>query len=328
MFETVSFLLFLSVFNNFKMKKLGQFISKNFFLAVSHFPLWLLYGFSSASYFVLRYILRYRQQVIQTNLRNSFPEKSAAEIKAIHGAFLRHFCDLVFETIKALTISEKEMKKRFLIKNPEVVNQFYDQNRSVILFAAHLGNWEWFISMPYYFQHRPVTLYQKLSSGFMDGMVRYCRERTGILAAESANGYKTIAGFAAQNIPTITLIIGDQSPVRKSSKHWVRFLNQDTAFLVGADRIAKKNNQLVVYPSFSSPRRGYYEVELKLIEADAATSGDSTHIIDLYAQYLEQDIIKNPALWLWSHRRWKLKEAVQKVGQLLFFIQSIFEKLV
>lgn len=290
------------------MKKLTHFISKKFFLIVSHLPLGVLYGFSSASYFVLRYIVRYRHQVIESNLRRSFPDKGDAEIKDIHSAFLRHFCDLVFETIKALTISKEELKRRFVIKNPEVVNQFYEQNRSVILFAAHLGNWEWFVAMPYYFLHRPVSLYQKLSSGVMDELVRNCRERTGILAAESANGYKTIATFAAKNIPTITLIIGDQSPVRKSSKHWVRFLNQDTAFLVGADRIAKKNNQVVVYPSFSSPRRGYYEVELKLIETDAATSGDSTHIIDLYAQYLEQDIIKNPALWLWSHRRWKLKK--------------------
>lgn len=290
------------------MEKFTHFIFRKFFLAVSNLPLGGLYGFSTASYFVLRYILRYRHKVIESNLRHSFPEKSEAEIKAIHGAFLRHFCDLVFETIKALTISEQELKKRFLIKNPEVVNQFYGQNRSAILFAAHLGNWEWFIAMPYYFHHRPVTLYQKLSSSFMDEMVRYCRERTEVLAAESASGYKTIAGFAAKNIPTITLIIGDQSPGRKSSKHWLRFLNQDTAFLVGTDRIAKKNNQVVVYPSFTSPRRGYYEVELKLIEADAATSGDSTHIIDLYAQYLEQDIVRNPSLWLWSHRRWKLKK--------------------
>lgn len=290
------------------MKKLGSYMARCFFLAVSHLPLRVLYFFSTVSYLILRYIVRYRERVVDSNLRRSFPGKSEVEIKAIHRAFLRHFCDLVFETIKALTISEEELRKRFLIKNPEVVNQFFDQNRSVILFAAHLGNWEWFISMPYYFKHRPVTLYQKLSSEFMDGMVRYCRERTGVLAAESANGYKTIASFAAQNIPTITLIIGDQSPVSKSSKHWVRFLNQETAFLVGTDRIAKKNNQVVVYPSFSSPRRGYYEVELKLVEADAGGVGQSTHIIDRYAQLLEQDIISSPELWLWSHRRWKIEK--------------------
>ncbi len=290
------------------MKKIGYFISKKFLFAASHLPLCVLYGFSTLSYLILRYIVRYRHQVIESNLHQSFPQKSKKEIKAIHSAFLRHFCDFVFETLKALTISKDELLKRIVIKNPEVVNQFFDQKRSVLLFSAHFGNWEWFICMPYYFQHKPVTLYQKLSNELMDEMTRYCREHTGVLAAESANGYKTIAGLAAQNIPSITLIIGDQSPVRKSTKHWIQFLGQETAFLVGADRIAKKTDQVVVYPSFTMPRRGYYEVELKLIEDHSAESGDSTKIIDLYAKYLEQDIIKNPALWLWSHRRWKLKK--------------------
>ncbi len=293
------------------MKKIGRYIAEKFLFAASHLPLWVLYGFSTLSYFVLRYIVRYRHQVIESNLRHSFPEKSDAEIKAIHSTFLRHFCDLVFETLKALSISEQELLKRFVIKNPEVVNRYYEQNRSVLLFAAHFGNWEWFISMPIYFKHRPVTLYQQLSSGLMDKMVRYCRERTGVLAAESANGYKTIAGLAAQHIPSITLIIGDQSPVRKSSKHWVTFLHQETAFLVGTDRIAEKMDQVVVYPSFTSPRRGYYEVELKLIEDQVAAGGDSSQIIERYAKFLEQDIEKNPSLWLWSHRRWKLKKPLE-----------------
>ena len=54
----------------------------------------------------------YRKEVIITNLKKSFPEKSEQEIKKIHRDFKRFLCDMVVETIKSLSISEKEAVKR------------------------------------------------------------------------------------------------------------------------------------------------------------------------------------------------------------------------
>lgn len=290
------------------MKNFQNRLAQQCFLLLSRLPLSVLYVFSTACYGIMYYAIGYRKKAIAGNLKRSFPKKTDEELQRIHKRFMKHFCDQMFETIKALTISEKELKKRFRIRNPEVVNAFYSQNRSVLLFAAHYGNWEWFISMPFYFKHQPLSLYQQLSSELMDFMMKYCRERTGVVAAESAKGYKTIADYAAKGIPTISLIIGDQSPTRKSAKHWVQFLNQETAFLVGTDRIAKKTNQVVVYPSVTSPRRGYYEIDIQVIDDLSNPLSDSTRIIDEYARLLESDIQRDPSLWLWSHRRWKVKK--------------------
>ena len=126
-----------------------------------------------------------------------------------------------------------------------------------------------------------------------------------MICIESNKGYRAIVGFAERNVLTVSILAGDQSPQKDGAKHWVQFFNQKTAFLVGAARIAKKSNQVVVFPSFTKKHRGYYEVEFKVIEDEAKTKSTS-EIIDSYAGLLEETIINSPELWLWSHRRWKL----------------------
>ena len=86
---------------------------------------------------------------------------------------------------------------------------------------------------------------------------------------------------------------------------WLDFLNQPTAFLLGANKIARKLEQAVVYPHFKKVGRGHYEVEMILIHPGQDESGDHP-IIRNYAARLEESIHQDPALWLWSHRRWKL----------------------
>ena len=39
------------------------------------------------------------------NLENSFPLLSLSELKTIEQEFYHHYCDVLFEAIKALTIS-------------------------------------------------------------------------------------------------------------------------------------------------------------------------------------------------------------------------------
>ena len=272
--------------------------------AVSTLPMLILYLLSDFAYLVLFYLVRYRRRVVNTNLKNSFPNKTESEIKAIEKAFYQHFCDIMIESIKVLTISNKEMQKRFLLKNPDLIQKYYDEKRSIMLYTAHQGNWEWLAFLPLFVHYQAIALYYPQSSKYFDTLMKTIRERFGVLCIESNRGYKTISGFADRNIQTINYIIGDQSPSGGSTKHWTRFLNQDTAFLIGADRIAKKRNQVIIFPSFRKIKRGIYELEFKVIEENPQLI-NSIEIIDKYAALLEETILVSPEMWLWSHRRWK-----------------------
>ena len=78
--------------------------------------MWLLYIKSDVLFFIAYYILGYRKKVVRENLDLAFPEKSKAEILNIQKKFFKQLCDMLVETIKSITISEKEIRKRFKVK--------------------------------------------------------------------------------------------------------------------------------------------------------------------------------------------------------------------
>ena len=134
--------------------------------------------------------------------------------------------------------------------------------------------------------------------------MRSLRSRWGTECVPVYNGYKAILRHARSGIPTLSYVVGDQRPRKKHVTHTVQFLNRDTEFLTGADKMAKRSGQVVIYPAFSRPRRGYYNLEFKIIEDNPGEVSDF-RIIEKYVHLLETSIHKNPALWLWSHKRWK-----------------------
>jgi KDO2-lipid IV(A) lauroyltransferase len=277
------------------------------FYLLSLLPFAVLYVLSDISYFILFYMLGYRKKVIMTNLANSFPQKSAEELKQIQKGFYKHFCDLIFESVKNLTITKKSVKKRFIFKNLELVHTYYAQQKSIILYLGHYGNWEWLAALSLYVPHQMVAFYQPLSNALFDKLIKKSRERFGLIAVKSSQGYKALVDFSNQHILTFTLALGDQSPPGNSSRHWVTFLNQETAFLTGVDRIAKKMDMVVLFPLFRKTSRGHYEIEFEVIQ-EQMKDIDSFLIIENYVKRLESAIVHDPALWLWSHRRWKLKK--------------------
>jgi KDO2-lipid IV(A) lauroyltransferase len=212
------------------------------------------------------------------------------------------------ELLKPLSMKRENFIKRISFKNPEILERLYNENKSVIMYSAHYGNWEWFSILTAFMKHQFVSFYFPQSNKYFDELMKITRERFGAICVESNKGYKVIVSNNQKHILTLNCIIGDQSPNIDSTKHWIRFLNQDTAFLIGADRIAKKSNQVVMFPIMRIIKRGYYEFELRIIEENPAQAGDYS-IIEKYAQMLEETITAAPELWLWSHRRWKLKRS-------------------
>lgn len=273
---------------------------------IASLPSWALNGISSFFAFLVDKIFKYRQKVITRNLTNSFPDKNKAEIDDIRTNFYRHFTDTLLESIQAYSLSKNRIKSKFKIVNLELLEELYNEDRSIILYTAHFGNWEWLGFLPLYTDYLCTAFYQPLSNGYFDGLIKTIRERFGVVCIPSKQGFKTLLGYHKQNVKTINFIISDQSPQANSSIHWTSFLNQETPFLIGSERMAKKMNMAIVYPEFTKTKRGHYLVEFKLITKDAAET-EGYEVVDRYATLLEESIKKQTELWLWSHRRWKIK---------------------
>lgn len=270
---------------------------------ISRLPLPLLYRLSDLIYLILRFGLGYRRQVIMRNLRKAFPKKNEQALNQIRNSFYRHLGDVVVESLKTLTISEKELNRRVRLVNPEVINQFYEQGQSVIAATAHQGNWEWMLvscssQLPFHVD----AVYQALKSPFFNRLMFRMRSRFGAQPIEKSTSFRTM--MKHRDKICITAMVADQLTRNWQHRYETTFMHQPTAFYSGPERIARKLKQAVIFVSMQRRKRGYYDVTFEVI--DTPPFHEEAHFItEQYVRKVEEAIRKRPEEWLWSHNRWK-----------------------
>ncbi|MFM7853771.1 MAG: lysophospholipid acyltransferase family protein, partial [Flammeovirgaceae bacterium] len=196
--------------DNRHMQLFNHLLYYGIILPISSLPFQVLYRISDGLYVVLYRIIGYRKKVVMQNMHNSFPEKTEEEIKQLTKLFYRHFCDLILESLKVFTISQKAANERMLFKNPEVINKYARQNRCVMLAGGHLNNWELFaVAVAGLIQHKAVALYKPLSSAYFDERMRKSRGRFGLQLISTKNATEYFATVPIR--PTATIFGVDRS---------------------------------------------------------------------------------------------------------------------
>lgn len=279
-------------------------------LPVSALPFFILYRLSDLLFVVFYYLIGYRKKIIAGNIQRSFPEKSAAEQKKIVKAFYRHFCDLIVESLKVFSITREQVEERMKFVNPEVVNRYFEQGKSVILAGGHYNNWELFaVAIDQAVKHQSIAIYKPLSNKFFDVKMRSTRSKYGL----EMISIKDVKSVFEKNKGALTLTIfgADQSPGNVKKAYWTKFLQQDTAVLFGTEKFAKEYNYPVIFGCIHKISRGHYSVEFReLVDQPAAAPYGA--ITEAHTKMLEQDILQKPEFWLWSHRRWKHKRPIEQ----------------
>ena len=266
-------------------------------------PFWVLYLQSDILFFILYYVVGYRKKVVWKNIKNSFPEKTEKELEKINKGFYKNLSDIFMESIKGLSMSKKTLLKRYKVVNPDIVNKYYEKNKSVIAVASHFANWEWgVLCLSLQFKHESVGLYKPMSNKHIDNYMKESRAAWGmnLLSIYETSQYIEIKNTA----PSIYFMVADQSPARTRHTYWIEFLNQDTACINGPEKYAKKYNLPVVYGHVIRIKRGYYEMHISLIEEKPLETEEGA-ITTSYMRLLEKFIREEPRNWLWSHNRWK-----------------------
>lgn len=278
------------------------FILKGF----AFLPLNVLYVLADFAYFLLKNVIRYRNDVVIENLESAFPERSEAEIIGLRNRFYRYFCDVFFESLKLYRMSVTDLEERISFKGVDALNRFTEHGKGVIILACHHQNWEWSSYLQTRLKHRLLMVYNKMRDNEpMDEFLLKSREKWGGEGVQMGRAAKVIFEQENKNIPTVTGLIADQSALPDQGI-WTHFLNREAAFFAGPEKIARKTNQPVFFQRVTRLARGKYEYEyLLLIEEPAKTAPNE--IMLSYVRTLEKTIREAPEYYLWSHKRWKHK---------------------
>ena len=277
-------------------------------------PFRILYFISDFFYFILYNIIRYRRKLVRINLTNAFPEKTQMEILKIEKDFYRKFCDYFVETIKLLHISDPQIKKHIVFENKELVQYYVDKKQSVVMLLGHYGNWEWIPSITLHFKYDQNTIfgqiYRPLKNKTSDRFFLRLRNRFNAVNLTKHSVYRDIINLSKENKNWILGFMSDQKPSGNQVPYIMQFLNQETPVLAGTEKIAKHTGAAVLYFDITCLKRGYYEVKLILISDNPAQTSEF-EITEKYIHLLEKTILRNPAAYLWTHNRWRIKTKVQ-----------------
>lgn len=273
-------------------------------ITISYLPFWILYRISDVFYVLMRFVIKYRFKVITENLKNAFPERKEEEISQIRNKFYRHFCDLFFESTKLYSISDKEIEKRIKIKGDELANDFFEQKRNIIALAFHHNNWEWTSFVQSKLKHQVLTIYKPLQgNATMEKFLVHNREKWGSKCVPMHKTVRTAMEYEIKGILTGLWLAADQTPPA-NSKFWTIFLNRETPFFSGPEKIAAKANQPVFFQHTKKVGRGRYIIEYSLL-FDNPKEAEQKDILLAYIRKCEEIIRTEPEYYLWSHRRWK-----------------------
>ncbi len=273
-----------------------------FLYALSLLPLRVLYFIGDGIYGLIYYILKYRRDVVMTNLGIAFPEKTEDEKIAIAKAFYHNFTDTFIEVVKMVSMSAAGSMRR-VTGDYSAIEEAIKSGKNVQLHAMHNFNWElvqWTVvrSVKITF----LGVYMPISNKALNTFFYKLRQKYGTVLI-AATKFKS--DFTEVAPPHYALMLAaDQNPGNLSSVYWLSFFNRPTAFVAGPEKGARLKDTAVVFVNFYKTKRGHYHFTCKLAttEPNALPEGDLTR---MFVRHVEECIRANPSNYLWSHRRWK-----------------------
>ena len=276
---------------------------------LSRSPDFIIDSLGAVLYFILYFVIGYRKEVVKVNLRNSFPNKTEIEISSIARQFYRQLARIFIDGVKSFSISKNELREHLVCENPEVLRKHYDEGKSVIITVGHYSSWEPFLAgINLFIRHRAAVIYQPLSDAFLDRKLREARGDFRTIMIPTKN----VKDFFRDHLnePCAIAFAIDQSPASPTKCYWMEFLNQDTAIHFGAEKYAKEYDLPVYFARITPMDNHRYKLTFELV---TATPNREPHgfITEQSTRLLEDQIKKQPELWLWSHKRWKHKRINQ-----------------
>lgn len=274
----------------------------------SRLPLPFLYSFGYIVYLLVYRVLGIRKSVVLDNLRKSFPELDALEINRLARLFYRNYCDVLMEMIKSMTMSTEELLDRVGFEDLDILEEALGRGQPVLVTLAHYGNIEWLLlALCCRLKYPTEAVYRPVSSSWVEKVSTETYTRFGGVLIDDRSVVKEIMQRRA--VPRVVALVSDQAPNIDDHSIWVTFLNQETAFYLAPDTIARFANYPVFFLNMHRVSRGRYTASIERM-AEPPYTGRGQIVIRAYIDSVEKQIRNRPEDWLWMHRRWKRKKPV------------------
>ena len=260
---------------------------------------------SKGIYFFVYHFFGYRKRIVRENLDRSFPSLSVESRLEIERKFYHQFSELFTEIIRLVRLKIKTSPRHLHWTRPELLQDYLKKGQNLVIMAGHYGNWELIAPSLLAVGYRVLAVYKPQSSRLANDLMSRIRQKPGLTLIPMKETIRAIRREKDNDgSPYCLLLVADQIPARGDIHFWIRFLNQETAFFTGGEKIALRFKMPALYVDQHKTSYGRYEGSLQVLY-DGSEDLPEHALTSNFASLLEASIIREPHLWLWSHRRWK-----------------------
>jgi KDO2-lipid IV(A) lauroyltransferase len=269
---------------------------------ISLLPFPVLYVFADLIYLLVFHVFGYRKQVVLSNLRIAFPDRSEAERLRIAKQFYRNMIDTFLESIKFITLS-KEAAYRRSSADFHVLDQALAAGKPVYALGCHQFNWEYVnILFPSHLKVPFIGVYMPIANKVLDRIFYSFRARYGTVLV-AATEFKEKRDRLLQGQYVLALA-ADQNPGHPANAFWMPLFGKPAPFVTGPAKGAVRSDAVVIMAEMQRIKRGHYHFAMRILAEDVKNMEPAV-LASLYRDELENVIRRNPSNYLWSHRRWK-----------------------
>jgi KDO2-lipid IV(A) lauroyltransferase len=262
---------------------------------------------------VIYHIIGYRKKVVMSNLLTAFPDKPEKERIKIMEEMYHQLIDTFLETIKFISISEKEINKRFKC-NREVVNDLYESGKNVQMHGGHFFNWE-FMNLAYCLnlKYAFIGVYQPLTNKIFNKIMQDMRTRFGTHLISASNFNREFIKVSKGRYALA--LVADQNSSNMHNAYWLPFFGKMAPFVTGPERTAVATDSAIVFATIYRTKRGYYQSDFSLYTTEPKSLRKGEITIAL-RDFLEEQIKLRPSSYLWTHKRWKHHYDAEKYKEM------------
>lgn len=275
---------------------------------ISILPFRLLYILSDLVYLIVYYVIRYRRKTVKDNLAMALPHLSDKERLIIEKKSYHHLCDMYLETIKTMSISRKELDKRFVFTNLQTYLDLEKKGKSIVLMCAHYSSYEWAVSMNHYITFNGYAIYKKIANEYFNKLIKDIRSKFKAYLITTKETKATIDECAKTGTMGVYGFVSDQTPRYSDTMHWYKFMEIETPIHNGAEKLAKQYDMNVIYLKGRKIKRGYYEASFEVLVDGDVNAIPNYEVSENFTRKVEQQIYEAPEFYLWTHKRWKHKK--------------------
>lgn len=267
-------------------------------------PLPVLYGLMGSLTTLLRW-WGVRRATVRENLAACFPELDARALDRLVRRHYAHVGEMAAEAFKAARLAPEELARRVAISGLEHPRAALDAGKPVLLIASHQANWEWVLHGLALNLGYPLDVgYKPIRSGWAERAMNHIRTRFGARLIPAKELLPDL--LRRRNVVRGIAMLADQTPTSADFRHWVTFLGRETAFYMGAEKMAQATRYATFFVGMHRTSKGHYAIEFVPL-AKAGEKLPEGELTERYARLVEAEIRAAPADWTWTHRRWRQK---------------------